>query len=102
MQQEAREISAQLGNVRFSDIEPRDLEAEQHAREHLEMEPEEILGEEIGERRMMEGMEDMLARLSTSAGGGGVQGRPTQEDVLKLRVQLEALAGRLGLGMNSS
>lgn len=102
---EAREISAQLGNVRFSDIQPRDLEAEQHAREHLEMEPEEMLGEEIGERRRMEGIEDMLARLSTSTGGWGngngqTQGRPTQEVVRELRVRLEALAGRLGLGMN--
>jgi hypothetical protein len=102
MLQEAREISAQLGNVRFSDIEPRDLEAEQHAREHLEMEPEEILGEEFGERRKMEGMEDMLARLSTGGGNGQAQGRPTREDVQRLKVRLEALVGQLGLGMNWS
>jgi hypothetical protein len=97
--QEAREITAQLGNVRFSDIEPRDLEAEQHAREHLDIEPEEILGEEAGESRRMEDMEDMLARLSAGA-DVQVQGRPTREDVQRLKVRLEALGAQLGLGIN--
>jgi len=101
--QEAREIAAQLGNVRFSDIEPRDLEAEQHAREHLEMDPEEMLGEEVGERRRMQGVEDMLVRLSVGEGvHEQAQGRPTQEDVQKLKVRLGALGAQLGLGMNWS
>ncbi|KAI0797255.1 hypothetical protein BC629DRAFT_1258943, partial [Irpex lacteus] len=33
---EARNISAELNDIRFSDIVPPDLEAEQHEREHLE------------------------------------------------------------------
>lgn len=97
MLRDARGVAAQLGNIRFSDIEPRDLEAEQHAREHLEMEPEEMLGEEIGEKRRMEGVEDMLARLSAGEGIGQVQGRPSREDVQRLKMRLEALAARLGL-----
>jgi hypothetical protein len=103
MTREAREIAAQLGNVRFSDIEPRDLEAEQHAREHLDMEPEEILGEEVMERRRRrEGMEDMFARLGagmdTTTSNGQAQRRPTWEDVQRLKVRLEALCVQLGLG----
>lgn len=104
MLQEAREITAQLGNVRFSDIEPRDLEAEQHAREHLDMEPEEIMGEDGGERRRMEGVEDVLARLSAGEGAanGQAQGRPTLEDVQRLKVKLEVLGAQLGLEMDGS
>jgi hypothetical protein len=61
------------------------------------MEPEEMLGEEIGEKRRMEGVEDMLARLSAGEGIGQVQGRPSREDVQRLKMRLEALAARLGL-----
>ena len=96
--QEAREIVAQLGGVRLSDIEPHDLEAEQHAREHLEMEPDEMVGEEVMERRKMERMQDMLASLSAS---GEVdleaQARPTSEDVKKWEARLGALGTQLGL-----
>jgi hypothetical protein len=97
MLRDAQGIAAQLGNIRFSDIEPRDLEAEQHAREHLEMEPEEMVGEEIGEKRRMEGVEDMLARLSAGEGIVQVQDRPSREDVQRLKMRLEALAAQLGL-----
>jgi hypothetical protein len=48
MLRDAQGTAAQLGNIRFSDIERRDLEVEQHARERLEMDPGEMLGEEIG------------------------------------------------------
>lgn len=100
MLQEAREIVTQLGNVRFSDIEPPDLEAEQHAREHLEMEQEEMLGEEVAERRRMEGVEDMLARLSAGGASEHAQVRPTRDDVQRLKVRLETLSAQLGLGLN--
>lgn len=33
---EARGIVSQLSSIRFTDIAPRDLEAEEHARQHLE------------------------------------------------------------------
>ena len=33
---EARDILSQLSSIRFTDIAPRDLEAEEHARQHLE------------------------------------------------------------------
>ncbi|KZT28873.1 hypothetical protein NEOLEDRAFT_1145623 [Neolentinus lepideus HHB14362 ss-1] len=72
---EARDISAQLANVRFSDIAPRDEEAEQHAREHLAEEEDEIGmemqgGEEAAERRRMERLEDMMGG---QADGGGCE-----------------------------
>ncbi|KAG6841800.1 hypothetical protein C0991_006684 [Blastosporella zonata] len=94
---EARAIAAQLGHIRYSDIEPRDLEAEQHAREHLEAEGQEMeVHEDIEKRKKMETVEDMLAGLS-AGGDTTTPGRPTMEDVVKLRARLQALTLRLGL-----
>ncbi|KAF7297305.1 Yae1-N domain-containing protein [Mycena indigotica] len=45
---EAREISASLADVRFSDIAPRDLEAEAHAREHLALDNDDEYGVDEG------------------------------------------------------
>ncbi|KAG5353053.1 hypothetical protein J132_02473 [Termitomyces sp. J132] len=95
--QEARDIVSQLGKVRFSDIEPRDLEAEKHAKEHLEAEGQEMeLHEKIERKRQMENVEDMLAGLS--AGGTlNASERPTMEDVANLEARLHALTLRLGI-----
>ncbi|KAF9484176.1 hypothetical protein BDN70DRAFT_789102, partial [Pholiota conissans] len=57
---EAQEISSLLSRIRFSDIMPRDLEAEEHARQHLEAEGMELdVNEDIAEKRDLEGIEDM-------------------------------------------
>ncbi|KAG7098383.1 hypothetical protein E1B28_000341 [Marasmius oreades] len=100
---EAREIAAGLSGIRFSDIAPRDLEAEQHAREHLEMEGKDAdddmdINEELAEKRKMEGLEDMLSRLAaeTHSPDGG-QKRPTTEDVQRLKVRLQTLTSAIGL-----
>ncbi|KAF8999195.1 hypothetical protein BDZ89DRAFT_1051351 [Hymenopellis radicata] len=52
---DARSISSALANVRFSDIAPRDLEAEEHARQHLETE-----GVHVPEK-VDQGLEDRLS-----------------------------------------
>ncbi|KAG6895864.1 hypothetical protein C0992_011963 [Termitomyces sp. T32_za158] len=94
---EARNIVSLLGNVRFSDIEPRDLEAEKHAREHLEAEGQELeVHEDIENRRQMENVEDMLAGLSTR-GNANPPGRPTMKDVANLKARLHALTSQLKL-----
>ncbi|KAG6812240.1 hypothetical protein H0H92_003780 [Tricholoma furcatifolium] len=94
---EARDIFAQLGNVRYSDIEPRDLEAEQHAKEHLEAEGQEMeVNEDIEKKRQMEQVEDMLAGLSAGR-DVNVPARPTMEDVKKLKERLQILISQLGL-----
>ncbi|KAG6829033.1 hypothetical protein H0H87_012820 [Tephrocybe sp. NHM501043] len=94
---EAREIASQLGNIRYSDIEPRDLEAEQHAKEHLEAEGQEMeVHEDIEKRKQMETVEDMLAGLSAS-GDANAPERPTMEDVINLRARLQMLVSGLGL-----
>lgn len=96
---EAQDISTRLSNVRFSDIMPRDLEAEEHAREHLEaegMEPD--THEDIVAKRDVEGIEDMLANLS--AGNGKTKNetvRPTAEDVRALKRRLGTLSDYLHL-----
>jgi hypothetical protein len=98
---EAQEISSQLSRVRFSDIMPRDLEAEAHAREHLEAEGIELdMNEEIADKREVEGLEDMLANLSADNGKSKEkQARPTIDDVQVLKDRLRLLTNRLDLGI---
>jgi hypothetical protein len=95
---EAQDIVAQLANVRFSDIAPRDLEAEAHAREHLETygAPDEEMGDPdiLKDKRDVEGLEDLLNSLSTN-GGTSTKARPTADDVRALKGRLEALCGSL-------
>ncbi|TFK48675.1 hypothetical protein OE88DRAFT_1663737 [Heliocybe sulcata] len=96
---EAKAISTQLARIRFSDVNPRDEEAEQHALEHLAdgedgVETEMQGGEGGAERRGMEALEDMMAGMG---GGGDSAGRPTVEDVARLRERLERLARGMGL-----
>lgn len=100
---EARAIAASLNDVRFSDIAPPDLEAEQHAREHLEAADDDNddgvdMGEEVGEQRKIESLEDAMARM----GAGTIsaeekKGRPTMQDVVHLTSRLRALADALGV-----
>lgn len=101
---EVHDISSQLSKVRFSDIMPRDLEAEQHAREHLEAEGMELdVHEDLAAKRDMEGIEDMLASLS--AGNDKIKGesaRPTPDDVQALKSRLGILSDHLGLAINWS
>ncbi|KAJ3805425.1 hypothetical protein EV368DRAFT_69488 [Lentinula lateritia] len=99
---EARSISSQLSKIRFSEVAPRDLEAEAHAREHFEMDEEDAWMEESGElveKRQMESLEDMLTRLNS-----GVDTNPTDqykkftlEDVLVLRQRILSLCTMIGI-----
>ncbi|KAG0700434.1 hypothetical protein DFH29DRAFT_931909 [Suillus ampliporus] len=94
----AREISSSLAGVRFSDIAPVDHEAEQHAREHLDANDDPIgQSEELLQKREMEGLEDMLQRLTASTASKPSQGRPTREDVVRLKESILALSSQLGL-----
>ncbi|TFY82846.1 hypothetical protein EWM64_g1168 [Hericium alpestre] len=90
---ETREIAEKLAEVRFSDIAPRDLEAEQHAREHLQDGAEELdENDELAEKRRVEQLEDMMNQLTAGAGGSqGGKSRPTVEDVQMLKARLEGL-----------
>lgn len=101
---EAQDISEQLSKVRSSDIMPRDLEAEQHAREHLEAEGVELdVNEDLAAKRDMEGIEDMLASLSAGNGKNkGENARPTPDDVQALKSRLSILSDHLDLGINWS
>jgi len=98
---EAQEISSQFSRIRFSDIMPRDLEAEEHAREHLEAEGIELdMNEEIADRRDLESLKDMLANLSTNNEKSKERStRPTIDDVRTLKDRLSLLTTRLDLGI---
>lgn len=93
--EEARAISTSLSQIRFSDIAPGDLEAEQHAREHINDDPAISQTEELSQKRDMEILEDMLSQLAAE---GTPRTRPTREDVAKLKERLVLLSTRLTLG----
>jgi len=101
---EARYIAKRLSEVRFSDIVPRDLEAEQHAREHLEIFGDEVdENEELAERRRVEQLEDMMSQLTAGDVAGRVEGRgsrPDMEEVRRLKQRLEALWIAVGLDVD--
>ncbi|KAJ6526577.1 hypothetical protein DFH09DRAFT_1187530 [Mycena vulgaris] len=102
---EAREIAAGLAVVRFTDVVPRDLEAEEHALQHLadSEDPGMDENEELSEKRKMEGLEDMLSRLTAGAPNPDTdKTRPTIEDVRILESRLQILSARLGLAVNRS
>lgn len=102
--QDARAIVSELNDIRFSDIAPPDLEAEQHAREHLEgtnaddREMEIDLGEEVTQKRRIESLEDAMARMGAgSVSADERKSRPTPEDVVKLTARLKSLSEKLGI-----
>ncbi|KAI5986230.1 hypothetical protein EDD15DRAFT_2175125 [Pisolithus albus] len=96
---EARAIATSLSRIRFTDIAPPDIEAEQHAREHLQNDdPGLVQSDALSQRREMEILEDMLSHMS--ARSGTEQVRPTREDVVILKGRLHALSERLGLSLS--
>ncbi|KAJ7875383.1 hypothetical protein B0H14DRAFT_64261 [Mycena olivaceomarginata] len=102
---EARDVAAKLAVVRFTDVVPRDLEAEEHALEHLADSDDAMdENEELSDKRKMEGLEDMLSRLTAGAANPDVgdKSRPTMDDVRILEGRLQALNARLGLAVNRS
>ncbi|KAF8548104.1 hypothetical protein OG21DRAFT_1423667 [Imleria badia] len=72
-------ISSVLSTIRFSDIAPRDLEAEQHAKEHL-------------------GVDDLaIVEITDSGPETAPQERRIIEDVARLKERLALLGAKLGL-----
>ncbi|KAI0916985.1 hypothetical protein AcW2_007235 [Taiwanofungus camphoratus] len=101
---EAREIVSQLREIRFSDIAPPDLEAERHAREHIELDGEDDGGmdlnpdEELKKRQDMEKLEDIASQMGVSSMATRVTTRiPGMDDVRNLRERLLALCDSLGI-----
>lgn len=45
----------------------------------------------------MEALEDMLQRLTAGPSSKSLQGRPTREDVIRLKEGILTLSGQLGL-----
>lgn len=92
---EARLIATRLSEFRLSDIAPRDLEAEQHAREHLEDAANE--NEEIANKRNIESLEDMMANMNAET----EKIRPTTDDLQMIKGELEELCARSGLDVST-
>lgn len=98
---EVREIASRLAGIRFTDIAPRDLEAEEHARLHLEAEDEIQTDEQLALKRKMETIEDMFTQLNAGASPSGISSgpRPTMHDVQQLSIQLRIICGQVGLNI---
>ncbi|KAF9236518.1 hypothetical protein BU15DRAFT_49926 [Melanogaster broomeanus] len=95
---EARNISSNLLSIRFSDVAPRDLEAEQHSREHLDSDDSGLVENgELVQKRDIEGLTDMLSQMTASTVGAAPHGRPIKEDVTNLKERLSALSAKFGL-----
>ncbi|KAH6912141.1 hypothetical protein BKA70DRAFT_827148 [Coprinopsis sp. MPI-PUGE-AT-0042] len=97
---ELRSISTQLSDLRFSDIAPPDLEAEEHEREHRLANGEDLdVNEEIQAKNDVENLEDMLAGL-----GSNIQklSRPTMRDFEVSLERLSRIATQIGLDIQFS
>ncbi|KAF8996669.1 hypothetical protein BDZ89DRAFT_795928 [Hymenopellis radicata] len=90
---DARSILSALANVRFSDIAPRDLEAEEHARQHLETE-----GVHVPEK--VDRLEDRLSAGAITSAAETT--RPTMDDVHALKDRLDKLIQQTGLNITWS
>ena len=108
---EIRAISARLSDIRFSDIVPRDLEAEAHAREHIADgegdlpvsgldENGMVQDEESTEKRKMEQLEDMMSSFGTNPTQTSTLTRPGPEDVKAMGARLLHVARVLGLELD--
>ncbi|KAF9529107.1 hypothetical protein CPB83DRAFT_928077 [Crepidotus variabilis] len=96
---EARDISTQLSRIRFSDIMPPDLEAEAHAREHLQIQGEELdVHHDVQNKKDIETLEDRLENLNREEDSQFQGLRPTAESTKELRERLYTVIKRLGLG----
>ena len=103
---EIQKISARLSDIRFSDIAPKDLEAEAHAREHLTdsagglleddlYESGETQNEEIKEKGMIESPGDVMTSTPNPK-----TSRPGLDDVRAIRVKLLGIARTVGLELD--
>lgn len=93
---EIQEINSRLSRIRFSDIIPPDLEAEEHARQHQEEGGNEL---DAAEGRELELLENMIEQMNTDSekpNGPAKLG----EDVKVLKNRLDQLAVRLGMNIN--
>lgn len=88
---EIKEIQSQLSDIRLSDLAPRDLEAEEHAKAHLATEDTEVIeDEQLNERRNMEQLEDMMSSISAD-GSRSRPGRLGPDDLRLLEERVEVL-----------
>ena len=109
--EEIRSISTQLSDIQFSDIVPRDLEAEAHAREHLADDEGDlpvnsvdehgvVQDEGTVEKKKMEQLEDMMSSFGTNPTPSSHLPRPGPEDLKAIHVRLSQVAKILGLELD--
>ncbi|TDL17704.1 hypothetical protein BD410DRAFT_729499 [Rickenella mellea] len=82
---EVLDIENQLHRIQFSDIEPRDLEAEEHAQLHRQTGEEDTdVGAEIREEMDIEKLQKSFKNLSTSSDSHTPQAKLSREELTAL------------------
>lgn len=95
---EARTILAALADVRVADVAPPDVQAVEHAEEHLKAAEEASLLDVRREKSDMKGLESMMARIEATPNDAELeQHLPTTEKVETLFSRFHLLADTLGL-----
>lgn len=106
---EAQEINSRLSRIRFSDVMPPDLEAEEHARRYHEQDGSELDVDQerstssTGELELLENMIEQMNSDSERTNGlvlHPAKDRPTTEEVGVLKNRLDHLVARLGMNVH--
>jgi hypothetical protein len=96
---EVRLITSLLADIRFADITPRDVDAEERARQHSNVvDGQSVVNEGVDAETCMDRPQPIVGTSSAETQSD----RPTMDNVRQLKKQLEDLTHRLGLTISLS
>jgi len=96
---EVRLITSLLADIRFADITPRDVDAEEHARQHSNrVDGQSVVNEGVDAETRMDRPQPIVGTSSAETQSD----RPTMDNVRQLKKRLEDLTHRLGLTISLS
>lgn len=102
MTNEVRLITSLLADIRFADITPRDVDAEEHARQHSNRVDGQSVVSVVNEGVDAETRMDRPQPIVGTSSAETQSDRPTMDNVRQLKKRLEDLTHRLGLTISLS
>jgi hypothetical protein len=101
---EVRLITSLLADIRFADVAPRDVDAEEHARQHSKgVGGQSVVNEGVDAETRVDRPQDIQPQPIVGTSSAETQSdRPTMDNVSQLKKQLEDLTRRLGLTISLS
>lgn len=96
---EVRIITSLLADIRFNDITPRGVDAEEHARQHIKVGSHSVVNEGVD---VGTSVNELLQPIAGTSSVEVQSDRPTMDDVKQLKKRLEDLIQRLGLTISLS